>query len=141
VFADASKVEVFRLDGKEFSKDEGGPLKKGRRVGGFLVTAQGKDQGRKFAGKLLDILNDNKTYTNKYALCFWPGIAFRVWKEEECVEVLICFLCDNLYCGPPPKGMANENASFVGSPRRADLVRLAKEAFPDDKEIQGLVDK
>jgi hypothetical protein len=34
-----------------------------------------------------------------------------------------------------------ENGSFKGSPRREDLVRLAKETFPDDKEIQALEEK
>jgi hypothetical protein len=134
VFAEATKVEVFRLDGKDSSGE-------GKRLGGYLVTARGQDQGREFARKLLDILNDDKTYTDEFAKCFWPGVAFRVWKDQEVIEVLLCFLCDNFYCGPPQKGLANENASFGGSPRRADLVRLAKAAFPDDKAIQALKEK
>jgi hypothetical protein len=135
VLAEATKVEMFRLDGKE--ADSLDPPRPGKRLAGFLVTEQGPDQDGEFARKLLGILSDEKTYTDKFAKCFWPGVAFRVWREEECVEVLICFLCDNFYCGPPVKGRARENATFKDSPRRADLVRLAKEAFPDDKEIQA----
>jgi hypothetical protein len=141
VFAGATKVEVFRLVGRERFRDGEEKPKEGRRIGGFRVTGQGKDQGRTFARKLLGILDDDRTYSKRFKECFWPGVTFRVWKEKECIEVLICFICDNFYCGPPTKGQANENASFVGSPRRADLVRLAREAFPDDKEIQALKEK
>jgi hypothetical protein len=34
-----------------------------------------------------------------------------------------------------------ENVTFGGSPRHDDLVRLAKQAFPDVKEIQALSDE
>jgi hypothetical protein len=67
-------------------------------------------------------------------------VGFRAWKEEEAVDVLICFTCDNLYCGPPTD-QAKENAGFRGSPRRDDLLQLAKEAFPEDAEIQSLPHK
>ena len=137
VLAGATKVEVFRLDGESEMKPK---VAGERRIGGFLVTAQGQDQGKELADKLTAILSDEQTCTDNYAKCFWPGVAFRVWKGEETVEVLICFKCDNLYHGPP-KDAAVYNASFLGSPRRPDLLRLVKEAFPDDKEVQGLKDK
>jgi hypothetical protein len=130
----ATRVEVFRLDGKNGPQ----PAAEGEeRIGGFLVTARGKDQGKEFAGELADILADEKTYSRGGEACFWPGVAFRVWKGEECVEVLVCFLCDNFYCGPPAPG-EGVKGSFHGTPARARLVRLAQEAFPEDKEIQGL---
>jgi hypothetical protein len=93
--------------------------------------------GKDFANKLADILSNEQTYTNEFAQCFWPGVAFRVWKDQQGVDVLICFKCGNFYCGPS-KEMVRENAAFHGSPMRSQLVRLAKEAFPDDKEIQSL---
>jgi hypothetical protein len=52
-------------------------------------------------------------------------------------DAVLCFNCSNFYCGPKTT-QAQENASFADSPAAAALVRLAKEAFPDDKEIQGL---
>jgi hypothetical protein len=135
----ATKVEVFRIDGDDR------PLDKARApaakvVGGYPVIAQGPDQGAAFAGRLADVLSDRAAYTDNYAKCFWPGVAFRAWKDGERVEVLICFQCDNLYAGPP-RDRARENASFHGSPRRRDLVRLAKEALPEDKDIQALKDE
>jgi hypothetical protein len=137
----ATKVQAFRIDSKEGST--GGEAKGGakvggfRRVGGFRVLARGKDQHPKLAAELADILADGRTYSDEWVMCFWPAVAFRVWKGKEVVEVLICFECDNLYCGPP-RDRAEENVSFFRSPRRADLVRLAKRALPDDPDIQAI---
>lgn len=134
ILAGATKVEVFRLDGKVDPQ----PQAEGeKRVGGFPVTARGTDQGKEFAHKLADILSDEKTYSDDRAACFWPGVAFRVWKGEESAEVLICFQCNNFYCGPPAP-VAKETANFTDPPARVRLVRLAQEAFPDDKDIQAL---
>jgi hypothetical protein len=137
ILSGATKVEVFRLDGEDL--DLGGKTQATgeRRIGGYRVTGQGPDQGREFAVRLAAVLSDEKTYTDRFAACFWPGVAFRVWKDEECVEVLICFKCQNFYCGPP-KEAAMETASFSGSPARQRLLRLAKEAFPNDAEVQAL---
>jgi hypothetical protein len=136
IFAGATRVEVFRLGTPVRPVTK--PKEKGeKRFGGFEVTAQGADQGRQFADKLAAILSDEKTYTDRFAKCFDPGVGYRIWKGTESVEVLICFKCGNLYCGPPTEN-AQENAAFNGSPREADLRKLAMEAFPDDKEIQAL---
>jgi hypothetical protein len=137
VLAGATKVEAFRLE-------SAGPANAGiqsqRQFDGFAVKAQGKDQGPALAKKLADVLLDEKTYSTTFAACFTPGVAFRVWNGDACVDVVICFLCQNFYCGPPTEN-ARENASFADTPARAALVRLAKEAFPDDKEVQGLEEK
>jgi hypothetical protein len=138
VFAGATKVEVFRIDGRN---DPPGPtpIRPGDpTVGGYAILARGYDQGQEFAAKLADILADDKTYTDKYAKCFWPGVAFRVWKGEDRMDVIICFKCGNFYVGPPTDQRVMENASFSESPNTGRLVRLAKEAFPDDEEVQAL---
>jgi hypothetical protein len=136
ILSGATKVEVFRVAGKEPPTEaSSGEL----RIGGFRVLSQGKDQGRVFADRLAAVLSQWKTYSFTYAKCYWPGVAFRVWKGEEIVDILICFKCDNLYCGPPTMS-ARVTASFSESPNRARLVALAKEAFPDDQEIQGLTE-
>ena len=137
VLAGATKVEVFRIDSdmrpeawKHYPEDA-------KRIGGYPVTAQEADQGKRFADKLAGVLSDGRTYSTMYAGCFNPGVAFRVWKGDESVDVVICFQCENFYCGPP-QAEEMENASFHGTPARARLVRLAKEAFPDDQDIQAL---
>lgn len=137
ILSGATKVEVFRLDGTNYLESEKETKPNEKRMGGFLVTAQRKDQDKDFAAKLTNILFDERTYSKTFAKCFWPGVAFRVWKDQTFIEVLICFKCDNFYCGPPQERTL-ENASFWGSPVRSDLVGLAKKAFPDDKEIQAL---
>lgn len=143
ILTGATKVEVFRIDGRGPNDPSGTtPIKPGDpTVGGYAIMARGKDQGREFAAKLWDILNDNKTYTDKFAKCFNPGVAFRVWKGEESVDVIICFRCNNFYLGPPTDIRVMETASFHDSPNRRRFVQLAKEAFPNDKELQNLKDE
>ncbi|HTU88524.1 MAG TPA: hypothetical protein VMF69_00365 [Gemmataceae bacterium] len=138
ILAGATKVEVFRIDGRNDPPDPT-PIKPGDpTVGGYAILARGHDQRQEFAAKLRDILTDNKTYTNNFVNCFWPGVAFRVWKGEDSVDVIICFKCGNFYLGPPTDKRVMETASFNGSPNTSRLVQLAKEAFPDDKEVQAL---
>jgi hypothetical protein len=137
ILAGATKVEVFRVDGFHPREDPSRWKPGEMHVGGYPVTGRGPDQGKAFADQLARVLSRWSTYSNAYAKCFWPGVAFRIWKGEEYVEILICFLCENLYAGPP-RDFVMENASFHGSYSRRDFVRLAKEAFPDDPEIQAL---
>lgn len=135
ILAGATRVEVFRVDPTKQKKAE-------NWIGGFPVTARAQEQGKEFAGRLGTALLDTWAFSDQKGKknCFDPGVGFRVWKDEESVDVLICFICDILYCGPSVEE-ASENATFKGSSRRADLLRLAKEAFPDDKEIQELKDR
>jgi hypothetical protein len=141
ILSEATKVEVFRIDGRNDPPDPT-PIKPGDpTMGGYAILARGQDQGPEFAAKLAEILTDDKTYSDRFAACFWPGVAFRVWKGEDCVDMVICFKCGNFYVGPPTDRLVMENASFSGSPNTVRLVRLAKEAFPDDEEVQALEEK
>ncbi len=137
VLAGATRVEVFRTEGMKEPPDGRRRTAGGPRIGGFLIIGRGQDQGKDFAARLADILFARDTYSWSYAACYMPGVAFRVWKGEEAVDVLICFKCDNFYCGPPTD-QARETASFHGTLARSRLIRLAQQAFPDDKEIQEL---
>jgi hypothetical protein len=140
ILTGATKVEVFRTDSQNGPHDQKQKKEGESRIGGYLVISQGKDQGKEFAARLADILSDKATYSTSFAKCFDPGVAFRIWKDEDALDVLICFKCDNFYYGPPTE-KAKENGSLSHSPNRAKVLRLAKEAFPDDKEIQELKDK
>jgi hypothetical protein len=141
VLAGATKVEVYRIDGRNDPPDPKPIAPSDATVGGYAILARGKDQGKEFARKLADILLDDKTYSDTFAACFWPGVAFRVFKEQDCVDVVICFQCQNFYLGPPTDRQVMETASFGGTPATAKLVQLAKEAFPEDAEIQTLEGK
>ena len=138
ILENADRVEVYRIDGRDMA--DGNPKPKdGKTIDGFPVISQGKDQGKEFAKKLGDILSDKQMHGNT-SKCFWPGVAFRVWRGEDRVDVLICFMCDNFYCGPPAE-KPKEVGGFDDTPLRSRLLQLAKEAFPDDKDIQALQDK
>jgi hypothetical protein len=138
ILTNATKVEVFRIDGG--SSEHQPVIKKGEdSFGGFPVVARLPEQGKDFAGRLAAALLERGRYRDNTVKCFWPGVGYRVWKGEEPAEVLICFTCNNLYCGPPQKE-ARENAMFKQTARR-DLLQLAKEAFPSDKDIQALKDE
>jgi len=137
IFNNATKVEVFRIDGKYFPGDPNAPPL-GNNIDGYPILSQSKNQGAEFAGRLASVLNDGSTYSESFAKCFWPGVAFRVWRNEESVDVLICFFCHNFYLGPSSQGRVMETASFLDTPAVAKFLKLAKEAFPDDKDIQDL---
>lgn len=132
----ADKVEVFRVDGTWPHKP---PAPSEQAISGWRVLSQGRDQGPEFAARLADILADEASYSQKFAGCFDPGVGYRIWRGKDRVDFIICFHCDNFYLGPPVKGkMVSETASFYETPARRRLVRLAKEAFPNDPDIQGL---
>jgi hypothetical protein len=138
IVKNATRVEVFRV----YSGGAPGTKKMPKFIGdlsisGFPVWAQGKDQGHDFASRLADVLSDKDSYSDSFAKCFDPGVAFRAWQGERCVDVVICFQCDNLYVGPPKKDQG-ENYSFIKTPARARLIVLTKEAFPEDNEVQSL---
>jgi hypothetical protein len=138
----ATRVEVFRIDPDVSAKGA-------KRIGGYAITATGKERDKEFTGKLADALLDDGTYFGDQAKCFEPGVAFRLWKDKESVEVVICFHCANLKI--TAKGATGEPVDDGGSPKIGGfagdkgsygrLANLAKEAFPDDKDIQALKDK
>jgi len=135
MLADATKVEVFRIDGKDGPFDDRPKLDGQVRIYGYLVTRQEQDLGKEFAKQLEELLGADDFYSTRAAGCFFPGVAFRVWSSTKSVDILICLECSNLLYGPQPEF---KTPSFLDSPRRTQLVRLTKEAFPTDQEIQSL---
>lgn len=90
----------------------------------------GKVQGKKFAARLAALLLDEKTYSAEGKFCEPnPGVAFRLWKGKQHVDVTLCFECNML--------QVNSVGGDFDHVRPA-LVTLAKEAFPDDAKIQKL---
>jgi hypothetical protein len=129
-FTASTKVEVFRVD------ETKAPLPGEGKVSGYPVIGRGSDQGAAFAVELARVLSDPATYSVYMALCFEPGVGFRVWKGKRCIDLILCFECNNCYLGAPKEDMVGATFSISDS-ARSRLVRLAKVAFPDDKAIQG----
>jgi hypothetical protein len=133
----ATKVECFRIQ-PEKSLDT--TIK---RIGDYPIIATGKEQGKDFAGRLTNVLFTDATYEGVGAKCFDPGVVFRLLTDKkERVDVIICFHCQNLVLTSYDANgkVTNERvfAPFGGTPSWTALVKLAKEAFPDDKAIQDL---
>lgn len=101
------------------------------------MISTGKALEKEFAARLAAILLDEKTYLFDMApkSCeLNPGVAFRLWKGTRQVNVVLSFECDMLLVNPW-LGFADFD------PARPALVRLVKEALPDDPEIQKLPEK
>ena len=131
----ASHVEAFRI---KPTKQEGAK----KQVAGYPITATGKDQGKEFASELATVLKDDKTWFGVSARCFNPGVAFRVWNDKESVDVIICFGCSNFeLMVRDAAGKAVHKTHGAFGPRSGPLLKLARKAFPDDKDIQGLKEK
>lgn len=128
----ASKFSGSRVEGDK-RHVENGEL----TIGNYPVISKGQELGPDFSNRLVALLFDNSTPTHKSASCFMPGVAFRVWKGEESVDVLLCLDCFKVSWGPP-SNPEQTKISFWGSIRQPDFLRLAKEALPNDPEIQKL---
>jgi len=139
LLSDATTVEVYRVS----SKRQGEPKDVKYKVEGYALHAPGKPQGKEFARRLNGVLFDEDTYLFDIAKgCkFQPGVAFRIEKDRQSVIVLLCFSCDELRVLTLEGEKIVHTAHEDFDPARATLVKLSKEAFPDDKEIQGLKEK
>ncbi|HEY1380239.1 MAG TPA: hypothetical protein VGF55_25785 [Gemmataceae bacterium] len=136
VLREGTRVEVFRVD----PDDPPRPPTGGPRIGHhYPILSQGKDLGADFAARLADVVIGQPPL--EYKCGIQPGVAFRVWRGDQCVEVLVCFNCDVLamHLGSGDWDWANWMLRhFRGD--RAKLLALCKEALPDDPVIQGLPD-
>jgi hypothetical protein len=135
ILSGATRVEVFRID-KAQPKKEGD-----KEIGGIAITATGKEQGKELVSRLTPLLfNDRTFFSDPKYKCHDPGVAYRLWKDKESVEVLLCFRCRNLSVTAKDadgkvihKAFGNFEDAMFGP-----LAKVAKEALPEDKEIQAL---
>jgi hypothetical protein len=134
VLREGTRVEVFRVAQKPLRSPTGEPV-----IGRHPVLAQGKDLGADFAARLADSVLGHPVLEMKCGI--QPGVAFRVWRGDQCVEVLVCFQCNVLamHLGSGDWGWTSDMLrDFTGG--RARLLALCKEALPDDPVIQRLPD-
>jgi hypothetical protein len=138
VLAAPDRVEAYRVSGVRGYSPTSAPAERPAGMAGYPITATGRNQSKDFGARLGAVLLDDKTYEWNMAkgCMFDPGVAFRLWKGEESVVVLICFKCDEVGIAPDDsvKGLRIKDAD----PGILALRRLAQEAFPDDVEIQQL---
>ena len=133
----ADRVETFRLS----DMGEGDSLGSSKEIKQFPLVAQGKTQGKAFAARLTRLMQDPRTYVGPNdSTCFFnPGVAYRVWRGRECVEVIACFHCRQmLITTKDAAGRPVHTASTDFWQMRAEFIALAKDTFPGDKELQAL---
>jgi len=133
VFASADRVEVFRIGSSRDQPDAP------RQIVGYPLLATGKEQGNDFAKRLGKVLLNDGTYEWDLAKgCkFDPGVAFRIWTGNHSALALICFHCDQIGIiadESSPRSLRVHDAD----PGRAALLKLARESFPDDRDLQKL---
>ena len=132
ILRNGDRVEVFRVS----PKWEKNPTVS--NIGGFEILATGKEQGPEFAARLGKVLRSWGVAPSSKKCAFQPGVAFRIWRGDRALEVLVCFKCDDLWSHVVGESGTLHDEVLAFDPVRAELVTLAKEAFPDDAKIQAL---
>lgn len=136
----ATRVETFRLDDSR----DGDQVKDGttgQEIVDYPLTFQGQTLGPGFAAKLSRAVQDPRTYVgpNDVTCLINPGVAFRAWRGHECVEVIVCYHCQQMIVTMKDvRGSVVRSVYTEFGSMRAEFLALAKKAFPNDKEIQSL---
>jgi hypothetical protein len=129
----ATRVEAFRVGDKPAEKPEG------KQVGGYAVLSAAGEKRKDFAKRLASLVQDEKSLFSAQARCFSPGVAFRLWNERESVDVVVCYKCWGLRLTARDAAGKVLHRTGGGFKENFDAwVKLAKAAFPDDNEMQGL---
>jgi hypothetical protein len=122
-----TKIEAWRIHGGPSQADTNSTPKQ-------LDVALAKQLG--------DIMLDPDTYdfnSAKPGCEFQPLAGFRVWHDKRSVDVILCFHCNELkLISPDPVSKRYPSRVQGFDKARPAMVRLAKQAFPDDREIQDL---
>lgn len=136
----ATRVETFRLDDSR----DGDPAKAdttGQEIVDYPLSYRGHTLGPKFAAELSRAVQDPRAYVgpNDVTCLINPGVAFRAWQGRECVEVIVCYHCQQmLVTTRDTQGRAVHTAYTEFGSMRAEFLALAKKAFPGGKKIQSL---
>ena len=140
ILSNADRVETFRLDDGGYG-DHVKEGTSGDEIADYPIISQGRILGPAFAAELSRTVMDPRTFLgpSDTSCEINPGVAFRAWRGQECVEVIICFHCQQmLITTKNAQGREVHSAYTQMLSMRADFLALAYEAFPDDKEIQSL---
>lgn len=129
ILTGVERVETFRI--KETGK-------------GYEMLAKGAVWKDEKAKQVAALFLDDKSYVWESAKgCDpQPGVMFKLYKGEEFVQAALCFECDMVvFRATDAKGQPIASATEDFDPVRAQWVKWAKEALPDDAVIQGLKEK
>jgi C-terminal peptidase prc len=128
ILSGATRVEVFSMSTSSQQDREDG-------IGGYALVSKGKDQGKKFAGELVDALfrlRDYRDGSDSKKGHLLPVVGLRLWKKKDYVEVLIAAGDEVGVYTRDRKRFAFADSKAV----RAALFRLASKALPGDKYVK-----
>jgi hypothetical protein len=142
VLRTARSTEVVRLYGLAFDDMTEAQQKQVEKIlVHYPVKYQEKDQGEEFTNRLSRLLQKRRPFYKLAARSlWWPEIAFRMRSDNDAIIIFVSFNDNRLevFHGPfDTNPSAQETLHFM----RPQLVKLAREAFPSDKEIQALTEE
>ena len=145
IFHSADKVEALRL----FPISSEKPL--GQVAPYVPFFAKHPVDDKQFAARLGNIVLNAKSYAlpgQSTTQCYIePAVAFRVWKDRQFIDTVICFKCDQLavleHNQTAPKrsvgGLLQGRFNIAGDFLvHSQLLDLTRSAFPGDKAVQAL---
>ena len=86
----------------------------------------------KIGKRLADVLLAGGTYSKPAGLGgFEPAVGYRVWRENQSVDVLCSFVNDQVLVKYPAYNGNPTSATAGTTAARGELLKIAHEAFPD----------
>ena len=126
----ADRVEAIRVDGSLESRDS-----VEEKIGDYPITSVGPALSAEQIATLRGLIFDEANWQFDLAKAceFMPGVDYRFMVEDEQVDVLLCFSCDEW-------GFLHNGRMCIEDNDRARpaLLRLARESFPDDAALRDL---
>ena len=128
--ASATRVEAFRLKDKRANEGQ-------KALGGYIIEADGTEQGESPARRVAGLLLDEISYrfdAPRAKNVFTPRFGLRLWAKGRCVEVVFSPDTDELVVfGPASDDGSVRSAKANVAPAREALEALVRETLPDGK--------
>jgi hypothetical protein len=148
VITGADRVETFRLAGGDFdevvnSASAGQKETANRSIAtldDYTVLRKGAPHDKILAADLSAALAQSK-HLSMMTQCFDPIVGFRIWKGQAHTDLCVCFLCSGIEIvteNTRHKEVFHQRAELGDS--RSAFLALARQAFPQDKQIAALKD-
>ena len=130
ILQSAERVEALRVDDGTGDLPPGVP-----RAADYAIIKTGPDLTPAQTERLRALIFDGGNWDFEMAKAceFMPGVDFRVHSAGRRLDILLCFSCDEWAFWHGERMRYEDN-----DPARSALLRLAREAFPDDPALAEL---
>jgi hypothetical protein len=141
----ATRVEAVRLTG-EFDQD---PHSTRKHIDRWPAKGPTVTLSRPLADRAIALASANSSFSRWGSRCFFtPGVRLRFHKDDQHLDVLLCFKCGDVAISKPEArfpekvmGYAElgDYVSMMGfMPGYDAWLGLAREIFPKDADLKGL---